>query len=159
MMNQFAQLLSAENQTAVLLDCCIIINTWKQKPEALQFRKRIASRKDIKIIVPHILIEEVAKVAGITKDQAVALIESFSNAGQIEYIGQCGADEANRIAKEAEGLKAKYPGYCHYPDNHYVVLCKDYDATLVTHDSNLKDVATAERVTACLPEQFWSYHH
>lgn len=116
-MNQFAQLLSAERQTVLLLDTCTIISAWQKKPEALAFRAKIARRKDIRIIVPRILVGEVAKVAGISRDDALSLAESFSEFGQIEYLD----DPA--VSREADSLAAKNPAYCHYPDNHYLVNC------------------------------------
>jgi hypothetical protein len=153
MMNQFAQLLSAEKQTTILLDCCTIIGAHNGKPGVLKFRKRIASRKDLRIIVPSILVREVAKIAKITREEALALIESFSDMGQIDYVG----DDVERN-REAELLNVRYPGYCHYPDNRYLLACKEYDATLLTYDRKLKDVALGERVAAYSPEEFGLYH-
>jgi predicted nucleic acid-binding protein len=149
MMNQFAQLISAERQTLVLLDTCTIINAYAGKPDAVALRSRIAKRKDIRIIVPRLWIREVAKVAGINQEQALALIESFSEMGQIDYI-----EENERLAREAKALSAKYPEYCHYPDNHYLVHCRNEGAVLVTYDSNLHRVADLEGVMVSTPRTF-----
>jgi predicted nucleic acid-binding protein len=146
-MNQFAQLLSAEKQTTVLLDCCTIIGAKNGSLDALQFRKKIANRKDIKILVPSIIVREVCKVGRMAFDEAIALIDTFSLTGQIEYVS-C-SDIV--IKSQAEALTAKYPVFCHYPDDHYLAIAKKYGALLVTYDRNLKDVARLEGVQTCAP--------
>lgn len=151
-MNQFAQLLSAESQTTILIDCCAIIGVWENREEALRFRERIAPRKDIRILVPTSLAREVAKVAKISGDEALALIESFSDAGQIDYI-----DEIEKRKKQAAILNAKYPGSCHFPDNYYLLLCKDHDATLITYDRDLRAIAFEEQVKTRSPDEFRYY--
>jgi predicted nucleic acid-binding protein len=151
MMNQFAQLLSAGKQTPLLIDTCTIINAQKKKSEALAFRSKIAKRKDIRIIVPNILVKEVSKITRTSRDEALSLIESFSEIGQIDYV-----DEGT-LAKEAETLPAKYPTYCHYPDNYYLIYCRDHGAVLVTYDSNLRLVAKMEGIMTCSPENFKIY--
>ena len=156
-MNQFAQLLSAQRQTPVLLDTCTIISAWEKRPEALELRKKIAKRNDIRIIVPGILVREVAKVARLGQDQALALIESFSEMGQIDYVTKCGDDD-NRITREAEALIAKYPRYSHFPDNQYLAYCRDQGALLVTYDKNLRTVARIEGIMACAPGNFRLYN-
>lgn len=156
-MNQFAQLLSTQRQTPVLLDTCTIVGVWEKRPEALELRKKIARRKDIRIIVPSILAREVAKVARLGEEQALALIESFSEMGQIDYLSKCGDDDGNRITREADALVTKYPRYCHYPDNHYLVFCKDQAAVLVTYDKELRSVARLEGIMVCAPGNFRIY--
>ncbi len=158
MMNQFAKLLSTESQTAILLDTCTIVSVLEKKPAALEFRKKIALRKDIRIVVPSILAREVARVAGIGVDEAIPLIESFSQVGQIDYVTRCEDDDGNRVAREADALKAKYLNYCHYPDNHYIVHCRDHAALLVTYDNDLRRVARMEGVMTCSPGNFRLYN-
>ena len=119
-MNQFAQLLSAEKQSALLLDCCTIIAVKNGHLGAREFRNRIANRKDIRIIVPSIIVREVCKVGHLSFDQAIELIDTFSHTGQIEYVS-C---EDSEIKAQAEKLSSKYPVYCHYPDDHYLAIAK-----------------------------------
>ena len=151
MMNQFAQLLSAEKQSLLLLDTCTIISALQGKPEAVAFRDKIAKRKDIRILVPGILVREVAKIANVSHEKALSLVESFSEQGQIDYV-----DDA-RIAAVAESMIAKYPRYCHYPDNYYLACCKEQGSLLVTYDHNLKLVARMEGIMTCSPGNFRIY--
>jgi hypothetical protein len=150
-MNQFAQLLSAERQVPLLLDACTIISAWQKKPEAIAFRSKIAKRKDIRIVVPSILVKEVSKVAKIGEAEALSLIESFSLFGQIDYV------DVAPVADEAEALVAKYPTFCHYPDNYYLIYCREQGALLVTYDNNLRFVAKMEGIMTCAPGNFRIY--
>ena len=149
-MNQFAQLLSAEKQSILVLDCCTIIGAKNGSLNALQFRRKIANRQDIKILVPSIIVREVRKVGRMSFDEAIALIDTFSQTGQIEYVS-CSDIE---IKSHAEALTAKYPVLCHYPDDHYLAIAKRYGAVLVTYDRNLKDVAKLEGLQTCAPQNF-----
>lgn len=149
-MNQFAQLLSAQRQQAIVLDCCTIIGAKKKSAEVLQFRKKIAKRKDIRIIVPSVVVKEVCKVGRMSFDSAIALIDTFSETGQIDYAA-CNESE---ISARAEALRSRYPVYLHYPDDHYLVVARNTGALLVTYDGNLKDVARAEGVMTCSPGSF-----
>ena len=147
-MNQIAQLLSADKQLAIVLGGGIIMAAKNGNNDAVQFRKKIATRKDIKINVPSIAFKEICKVGQLSFDNAVSLIDSFSRNGQIEYFS-CSDD--GQIVLQAEVLRAKYTVYCHYPDDHYVVIAKEYSALPVTFDKKLKDIARAEVVlTFCL---------
>lgn len=180
MMNQFAKLLSAEIQTLVLLDTCTRVNVWNKKLEALKFRSKIAGRKDMKMIVPGILIREVAKVAKITVEKALVLIESFLTSGQIDYINYYynnsrGSNPGNKndskrddddndnnknnskIENTANQLKAKYFRYCHYLDNYYLYYCNDNNAVLITYDNDLRQVAKMEEIMSCTPGNFRIY--
>jgi predicted nucleic acid-binding protein len=152
-MNQFAQLLSAQKQQVLVLDCCTIIAVKNDNPRALEFRKRIANRKDVRIIVPSIAIKEVCKVGKMQFGQAIALVDSFSHTGQIDYVS-CNDPE---IITQAAALRGKYPLYCHYPDDLYPVIAKKYDGQLITFDRNLQNVADAERVQSCIPSSFRIY--
>lgn len=156
-MNQFAKLLSAKKQTPILLDTCTIIGVWQRKPEVLELRRKIVARKDIRIIVPSILVREVARVTHLPEDESLALVESFSEMGQIDYISKGGVDDS-RISQEADALVAKYPLYCHYPDNQYLVYSKELGAVLVTYDRNLREVARLEGIMACAPGNFRLYN-
>jgi hypothetical protein len=151
MMNQFAQLLSAERQTPLLLDTCAIISACQKKPEVIAFKNKIAKRRDVRIIVPSILVREVSKIARINQAESLSLIESFSEFGQIDYV------DIAPVAKEAEALVAKYPTYCHYPDNYYLIYCREQGAVLVTFDNNLRVVAKMEGVMTCSPGNFRIY--
>jgi predicted nucleic acid-binding protein len=151
MMNQFAQLLSAKCQMPLLLDTCTIVGAWQKKPEVVAFRSKIAKRKDVRIIVPGILVREVAKIAKMSKEEALSLIESFSEFGQIDYV------DTMSMARDAEALVAKYPAYCHYPDNHYLACCREQGAVLVTYDNNLRFVAKMEGIMTCAPGNFRIY--
>lgn len=157
MMNQFAKLLSSQQQTLILLDTCTIVSAYENKPEALELRKKIAHRKDIRIVVPSILIKEVSRVAKIDTERALELIESFSMMGQIDHIGQCSGEDVSRITSEADELKAKYLNLCHSPDNIYLVYCKNLGAVLVTYDSDLRMVARMEGIMTCTPGNFRVY--
>lgn len=154
-MNQFAQLLSAQRQQVIVLDCCTIIGAKNKNAEVLQFRKKIAKRKDIRIIVPAVIVKEVCKVGSMSFDSAIALIDTFSETGQIDYNDTSHND--SEISAQAEALKSKYPVYLHYPDDHYLVVAKNNDALLITYDRKLKDVARAEGVMTCSPGNFRSY--
>ena len=148
MMNQFAQLLSAERQMPVLIDTCTVIGAWQKKPEAMAFRSKVAKRKDIRIIVPGILVREVSRVTKMTGAEVLSLVESFSEFGQIDYV------DIAPIAREAEALVAKYPTYCHYPDSYYLAYCRDQGAVLVTYDNSLRLVARMEGIMTCAPGNF-----
>jgi hypothetical protein len=142
-MNQIAQLLSADKQLAIVLAGGTIMAAKNGNNDAIQFRKKIATRKDIKINVPSIAFKEICKVGQLSFDNAVSLIDSFSRNGQIEYI-LCSDDRQIVI-------QAKYPVYCHYPDDHDVVIAKKCSALPITFDKKLKDIARAEVVlTFCL---------
>jgi predicted PilT family ATPase len=156
-MNEFAKLLSAKQQTSVLLDCCVIVKALQGNPEVLAFRKRIVCRKDVKIIAPSILVREVAKVARIDEEAARAIIESFSETGQIEYISKCGDYEGNNMERQASLLRAKYPHFSHAPDNYYLVLCQKHAAVLVTFDRQMKYIARMEGIMTCSPAGFQLY--
>jgi hypothetical protein len=153
MMNQFAQLLSTEKQTPVLLDTCIAINALQKKPDALVFRDKVTKRRDLRFIVPRMLVTEVAKVAKISQEDALATVESFSEMGQIDYVD----DGDGSISRDADALMEKYPRYCHFPDNHYFIYCREQGALLVTYDNNLRMVAKMEGIMACTPGRFRIY--
>lgn len=152
-MNQFAQLLSREKQTSLVLDSCTVIGARNGSQQVLQFRKKIAKRKDIRVIVPSIVVSEVQKVAHLSFEEATKLVESFSEHGQIDYVS-C---EDKELVAEAEALRAKYPIYSHYPDDHYLVIARRYGAVLITYDRKLKDVARTEGVMTCAPGSFRMY--
>ena len=147
-MNQLTQLLSADKQLAIVLGDGTIMPAKNGNNDAIQFRKKIATRKDIKITAPSIAIKEICKVGQMSFDNAVSHIGSFSQNGQIEDIS---CSEERQIVIQAEVLRAKYPVYCHYPGDHHVVIAKKYSALPVTFDKKLKDIARAEVVlTFCL---------
>jgi predicted nucleic acid-binding protein len=155
-MNQFAQLLSAQKQQAIVLDSCTIIGAKNKDAQVLQFRKKIAKRKDIRIIVPTVVVKEVCKVGSMSFDSAIALIDTFSETGQMDYYYHASHNDSE-ISDQAVALRTKYPVYLHYPDDHYLVVAKNNDALLVTFDRKLKDVARAEGVMTCSPGNFRIY--
>ena len=137
-----------------MLDSCTIIGAKNNDVKVLQFRKKIANRKDIRIIVPTVAVKEVRKVGSMSFDSAIALIDTFSETGQIDYHA---SDTDSEISAQAAALRTKYPVYLHYPDDHYLVVAKNNDALLVTFDRKLKDVARAEGVMTCSPSNFRIY--
>ena len=149
-MNQIAQLLSADKQLAIVLGAGTIMAAKNGNSDVIQFRKKTATIKYIKINVPSIAIKEICKVGPMSFDNAVSLIDSFSRNGQIEYI-LCSDDRQIVI-------QAKYPVYCHYPDDHYVVIANKYSALPVTFDKKLKDIVRAEGVLTFCPGNFRFYN-
>lgn len=137
-----------------MLDSCTIIGAKNKNADVLQFRKKIANRKDVRIIVPTVVVREVCKVGSMSFDSAIALIDTFSETGQIDYHA---SNNDSEISAQAEALRTKYPVYLHYPDDHYLVVAKNNDALLVTFDRKLKDVARAEGVMTCSPSNFRIY--
>ena len=104
--------------------------------------------------MPTVVVKEVCKVGSMSLDSAIALIDTFSETGQIDYLASHNDSE---ISAQAEALRIKYPVYLHYPDDHYLVVAKNNDALLVTFDRKLKDVARAEGVMTCSPANFRIY--
>jgi predicted nucleic acid-binding protein len=155
-MNQFAGLVSADKQSAIVLDCGTITAAKNGNKDAIQFRKKIATRKGLKkITVPCIAIEEICKLGQTSFDNAVSLIDSFSQNGQIDDIS-CSHDR--QIILQAELLTAKYAVNFHYIDDHHVVIAKRCSALLVTLDKKLKDIARAEGILTFCPGNFRFYN-
>ncbi|HEX7033256.1 MAG TPA: PIN domain-containing protein [Nitrososphaera sp.] len=153
MMNQFAKLQSSQHQTPIMLDTCMIASAYENRPEALELRKKLAHRKDVRIMVPGTQVREVAEVVGVGGEQVLELVESFSKMGQIDYI----IEDDDRIASEADKLKAKYPRFCHSPDDIYLAYCKELGVLLVTYYNNLRKVARMEGIMTCTPGNFRPY--
>ncbi len=146
----------ATSTTPILLDCCTVISAFQGKPGALEFKKKLSKRKDLTLLVPEVVISEVAKIARLSADAAEQAIMSFSlgNDDNIKRIVRLEDDQ--KTLADAVLLSLRYD-YCHYPDSIYLILARNAGAVLVTYDRRLRDVASMEGIMACSPDNLPFY--
>ena len=138
-------------RSPVLMDCCTIIGALEGKPNALAFKEKLAKRKGMTLLVPDVVISEVAKVARISAQAAEQAIRSFSQGKEIAR-----REDDQKTLADAIALSVRYD-YCHYPDSIYLVQARNTGAVLVTYDRKLRDVARMEGIMACSPDNFRFY--
>ena len=138
--------------TPVLMDCCTIIGALEGERNALAFKEKLAKRKDVTLLVPDVVISEVAKIARMSAEAAEQAIRSFSSKGN--EIARMEDDQ--KTLADAIALSVRYD-YCHYPDSIYLIQARNAGAILVTYDRKLRDVARMEGIMACSPDNFRFY--
>lgn len=141
--------METSQKTTVLLDCCTIISALDGKHDALAFKEKLSRRKDVAVLVPDLVVSEVARVARISREAAEQAICSFARGNIVRT-----ADEDAMV--DAIALTTHYD-YCHYPDSIYLVHCRNAGGVLVTYDKKLRDVARMEGIMACSPDNFCFY--
>ena len=141
--------MQTSQKTTVLLDCCTIIGALDGKQNALAFKEKLGRRKDVELLVPDLVVSEVARVAKISREAAGQAIRSFAHGNIVRM-----ADDDAIV--DAVALTTHYD-YCHYPDSIYLVHCRNTGAVLVTYDKKLREVARMEGIMACSPDNFCFY--
>ncbi len=148
---EFQQKTITVEKSPVLLDCCTIVGAMvEDRPNATAFKQKIARRKDLNLIVPDIVISEVARIARLSPEAAEEAIRSFSNSHEITRL------DDKKTLVDAIALSLRYD-YCHYPDSIYLVHARNTNAVLVTYDRKLREVARLEGIMACSPDNFRIY--
>ncbi len=142
--------MESRQKNAVLLDCCTVIGALDGRPNAVAFKERLSKRKDVALLVPDLVISEVARVARISKEAAEQAVRSFAHGSEIVRL------EDDEALVDAVALTVRYD-YCHYPDSIYLVHCRNTGAVLLTYDRKLKEVARMEGIMACSPDNFRFY--
>jgi predicted nucleic acid-binding protein len=137
--------------TPIILDCCTIVSAIQRKPGAREFKEKLAKRKDLTLLVPDVVISEVAKIARLSAEAAEKAISSLSQGNRIVRL----ADDKKTLA-DAIVLSLRCD-YCHYPDSIYLVQARNAGAVLVTYDRKLRDVAMMEGIMGCSPDNFRFY--
>jgi predicted nucleic acid-binding protein len=138
--------------TPIILDCCTIVSAIQGKPGAREFKEKLARRKDLTLLVPDVVISEVAKIARLSAEAAEKAISSFSQ-GNNRIVR---LEDDQKTLADAVLLSIRYD-YCHYPDSIYLIHARNAGGVLVTYDRKLRDVARMEGIMACSPDNFRFY--
>ncbi len=139
--------------TPIILDCCTIVSAIQGKPGAREFKEKLAKRRDLTLLVPDVVISEVAKIARLSAEAAEKAITAFSKSASSKIVR---LEDDQKTLADAIVLSIRYD-YCHYPDSIYLIHAKNAGAVLVTYDRKLRDVARMEGIMACSPENFRFY--
>ncbi len=137
--------------TLVLLDCCTVLSAIQGKPGAREFKEKLATRKDLSLLVPDLVISELSKIARLSAEAAEKAISSLSQGNKIVRL-----EDDHKTLADAIVLSVRYV-HCHYPDSIYLIQESNTGAVLVTYDRKLRDVARMEGIIACSPYNFRFY--
>jgi len=144
------QLSSLLNFTLIILDSNIFVKG-HGNAKLLTILAGKLGRFKARLIVPRIVLYEVAKVTHNTQDRIIQKIKKiFRNCLTLE--------QTKDITQESRTLETKFYE-CHRPDSVVLATAKTVDAVLVTYDQKLLRTAIIEGVRAYTPREFlrhWS---
>jgi predicted nucleic acid-binding protein len=138
------------------VDTCIWLNLFQRErgPErdrphwqlASEFIKRITQSGDNTILYSGVVLREFET----TLDEAAAREGKAFLEGAPEFV-QVEVTSADRA--EARKVESKYGFTISFADCTHLVLARKMNATLITRDRALLEIAAEERVRACRPEE------
>ena len=113
----------------IALDSCVVIDIMEKPKVAYGLKARLKG-KQIKIVLCDVVLNEVQRVRGFTKEKIISTISRLLNrAIEIVTIEQQQKDTAKDISTQFQ--------ICHNGDNKILSLCQAKDFVLVTFDRML----------------------
>ena len=113
----------------VALDSCVVIDVI-EKPQVAYGLKARLKGKSIKLVLCDVVLNEVQRVRGFTKEKIVSVLSKLLNKEiEISTVQKEQKDNANEISSQFQ--------ICHNGDNKILSLCQAKDYVLVTFDRML----------------------
>jgi len=113
----------------VALDSCVVIDVI-EKPQVAYGLKARLKGKSIKLVLCDVVLNEVQRVRGFTKEKIVSVLSKLLNKEiEISTVQKEQKDTASEISSQFQ--------ICHNGDNKILSLCQAKDYVLVTFDRML----------------------
>ncbi len=127
----------------IALDSCVIIDIIEKPQVAFGLKSRLKG-KSIKVVLCDIVLQEVNRVRGYTKEKVIATISRLLNR-KIEIVTVDDQEKNN-----AKDISTQFQ-ICHNGDNKILSLCQAKDFVLVTFDRMLLKACSFVGVAAFHP--------
>jgi hypothetical protein len=127
----------------IALDSCVVIDIIEKPKVAFGLKARLKG-KQIKVVLCDVVLNEVSRVRGLSKDSIISKIsKSLNRTIEIITIPQQQKDNAKQITNQFQ--------ICHNGDNKILSLCQARDFVLVTFDRMLLKACSFVGVVAFHP--------
>ena len=127
----------------VALDSCVVIDVIEKPKVAFGLKARLKG-KSIKVVLCDVVLNEVSRVRGLSKDKIISKISKLLNRTiEIVTVQQQQKDSAKQITNQFQ--------ICHNGDNKILSLCQARDFVLVTFDRMLLKACSFVGVVAFHP--------
>jgi len=127
----------------VALDSCVVIDVIEKPKVAFGLKARLKG-KSIKVVLCDVVLNEVSRVRGLSKDKIISKISKLLNRTiEVITIPQQQKDNAKQITNQFQ--------ICHNGDNKILSLCQAKDFVLVTFDRMLLKACSFVGVVAFHP--------
>jgi len=129
----------------VALDSCVVIDVIEKPKVAFGLKARLKG-KSIKVVLCDVVLNEVSRVRGLSKDKIISKISKLLNRTiEVITIPQQQKDNAKQITNQFQ--------ICHNGDNKILSLCQAKDFVLVTFDRMLLKACSFVGVVAFHPSR------
>ena len=127
----------------IALDSCVVIDIIEKPKVAFGLKARLKG-KSIKVVLCDVVLNEVSRVRGLSKDKIISKISKLLNRTiEVITIPQQQKDSAKEITNQFQ--------ICHNGDNKILSLCQAKDFVLVTFDRMLLKACSFVGVVAFHP--------
>ena len=127
----------------VALDSCVVIDVIEKPKVAFGLKARLKG-KSIKVVLCDVVLNEVSRVRGLSKDKIISKISKLLNRTiEVITIPQQQKDSAKEITNQFQ--------ICHNGDNKILSLCQAKNFVLVTFDRMLLKACSFVGVVAFHP--------
>ena len=129
----------------IALDSCVVIDIIEKPKVAFGLKARLKG-KSIKVVLCDVVLNEVSRVRGLSKDKIISKISKLLNRTiEVITIPQQQKDNAKQITNQFQ--------ICHNGDNKILSLCQAKDFVLVTFDRMLLKACSFVGVVAFHPSR------